>query len=189
TVDHQERGLRVPVKVFPKRLRQPLQVLRADAALEVAITLAEPTEQHLGSSLEVDDEVRPGEPLIEHLKDLLVEVVLVGPEGERGEDAVLGEEVVGDGALREEVELAELVLLAVALEQEEELSLKRMSPRFLVELSEEGVLLDLFEQEPRPELGGESSREAVFPTPIGPSTAMYRPVVRSAAIPSLRSRQ
>src|SRR2546428_7549356 len=158
-VDHQERGLRVTVKVVPERLRQPLQVLRGDAALEVAVTLAEPAQQHLRPGLEIDDEVRPREPLIEHLEDLLVEVEFVHPERDCGEDAVLGEEIVGDDALYEELELAELALLPVALQQEEELGLEGISLWLLVESPEEGILLDMLEEEPRPELGGEPSRE------------------------------
>src|SRR3989441_13047991 len=158
-VDHQERGLRVTVKVVPERLRQPLQVLRGDAALEVPVALAEPAQQHLRPGLEIDDEVRPREPLIEHLEDLLVELELVRPERDCGEDAVLGEEVVGDDALREELQLAELALPAIALEEEEELGLEGMSLRVLVKSPEEGILLDLLEEKPRPELGGEPSRE------------------------------
>src|SRR5437764_807848 len=76
--------------------------------------------------VEVDDEVWPGEPLVEELEDLLVEVELVGIEGDAGEDPVLGEQIIGNRALLEEVELVELALLAVALEQEEELRLERM---------------------------------------------------------------
>src|SRR5438132_1561515 len=158
-VDDQERGLRVTVKVVPERLRQPLQVLRGDTALEIPVALAEPAQQHLRAGLEIDDQVRPREPLIEHLEDPLVELELVRAECDRGEDAVLGEEVVGDDALREELELAELTLLAIALEEEEELSLEGMPARVLVESPEEGILLDLLEEEPRPELGGEPPRE------------------------------
>src|SRR5438094_2100940 len=158
-VDHQERGLRVAVKVVPERVRQPLQVLRGDAALEVPVALAEPAEQRLRRRFRIDDEVRPREPLIEHLEDLLVELELVRAQRDRGEDAVLGEEVVRHDALREELELAELPLPAVALEQEEELGLEGMPLRVLVESPEEGILLDLLEEEPRPELGGEPPRE------------------------------
>src|SRR5438445_12213474 len=143
-VDHQERGLRVMVKVVPERLRQPLEVL---------------AQQALPAGPRDNDEVRPREPLIEHLEDLLVELELVRPERDRGEDAVLGEEIVGDDALREELELAELALPAIALEQEEELGLEGMPLRVLVEFPEEGILLDLLEEEPRPELGGEPPRE------------------------------
>src|SRR3989442_2456255 len=146
-VDDQERGLRVMVKVVPERLRQPLEILRGDAALEVAVALAEPAQQHLRPGLEVDDEVRPREPLVEHLEDLLVELELVRAERDRGEDAVLGEEIVGDDGLREKLELPELALLAVALEQEEELGLEGMSLWLLVESPEEGILLHLLEEE------------------------------------------
>src|SRR5437870_6529176 len=129
------------------------------SALEVPVALAEPAQQHLRPRLEIDDEVRPREPLIEHLEDLLVELELVRPERDRGEDAVLGEEVVGDDALREELQLAELALPAIALEEEEELGLEGMSLRVLVKAPEEGILLDLLEEKPRPELGGEPSCE------------------------------
>src|SRR5881397_1721629 len=199
-VDHQERGLRVAVKVVPERLRQPLQVLRGDAALEIPVALAEPAQQHLGAGLEIDDQVRPREPLIEHLEDPLVELELVRAERDRGEDTVLGEEVVGDDALREELELTELTLLAIALEQEEELSLEGMPARFLVESPEEGILLDLLEEEPRPELGGEPPREDRLADadgaldrdvpPRGPVRRHPRPCARDsrAGAPCLRGR-
>ena len=54
------------------------------------------------------------------------------------------------------------MLLAVALEQEEELGLEGMLLRILVELSEKRVLLDLLQKEPRPELRGETSGEGRF---------------------------
>src|SRR3989442_1718655 len=116
-------------------------------ALEAPVGLAEPPPQHLRPGLEIDDEVRPREPLIEHLEDLLVELELVRPERDRGEDAVFGEEVVGDDALREELQLAELALPAIALEEEEELGLEGMSLRVLVKSPEEGILLHLLEEE------------------------------------------
>src|SRR5207253_131309 len=50
-VDHEERGLRVMVKEVPKRLRQPAQVLRRDAALVVPVALPEVTQEHLRSGL------------------------------------------------------------------------------------------------------------------------------------------
>src|SRR6266516_4752410 len=57
-VDHQERGLRVTVKVVPERLRQPLQVLRGDAALEVPVALAELAELALPAiALEQEEEL------------------------------------------------------------------------------------------------------------------------------------
>src|SRR5438876_738305 len=82
--------------------------------------------------------VRPGEPLVEQLEDALVELEFVGVERERREDRVLGEEIVGDRPAAEEIPLTELALLAVALEQEEELGLEGISLGFLVESPQEG---------------------------------------------------
>src|SRR5262249_16316264 len=145
-VDHEKRGLVVVVEIAPERLRQLPQILRTDAAFIVPIALAEAAQQHLRPGLEVDDEVRPREPLVQETEDLLIEVVFVGPERDAGEDGVLGEEVVRDGALCEEVELPQLALLAIALEQEEKLGLKRMLVGILVESPEKGILLDLLEE-------------------------------------------
>src|SRR5207245_10889734 len=47
----------------------------------------------------------------------------------------------------------------VGLEEEEELGLEGMPLRVVVESPEEGILLDLLEEEPRLELGREPSRE------------------------------
>src|SRR5438128_4660497 len=155
-VDHEKRGLCVMVKEVPKRLREPAQVLQRDATLVVPVALPEATQEHLRSGLEVDDEVRPRELPVEKLVDLLVQTELIGIEVELREDDVPREQVVGDGPLREEIELPERALLAVALEQEEELSLERIFPRILVEPSEKRILLSLLEEELRPELRGES---------------------------------
>src|SRR5262245_44582885 len=122
------------VEVFPERLRHPLQVLRAKTALEIAVALAEPAKQDIGPGLQVDDEVRSGKPLVEQLEDVPVELELVGAERDRCEDRVLGEEVVGDGPPGEQLPLAERALLAVALEQEEELGLEGVSFGLVVEL-------------------------------------------------------
>ena len=107
--------------------------------------------------------VAPHRPHRRRGKDLAVEIELVGIERDRREDRVLREEVVGDDALREEIELPQLLLLAVALEQEEELGLEGMSFGVLVEFPQEGILLDLLEEEPRPELRGEPSCEGRLP--------------------------
>src|SRR5205085_11247458 len=67
---------------------------------------------------------------------------LVGIERDRGEDPVLGEEVVADRHLVEEILLEQLLLLPEAAEQEEELGLEGELVAVLVEAGEEGVLLD-----------------------------------------------
>src|SRR4029450_242325 len=95
-VDHEQWGLRIVMKEGPEGFRQALQVLRGDAAFEVAIAFADPAQEHVGPRLEVDDEVRPGNLRVEEEEYLAVERQLVGAEGDAGEDAVLGEEIVRD---------------------------------------------------------------------------------------------
>src|SRR5216110_460448 len=113
-VDHEKRGLRVVVEEVAKRLREPAQVLRRDATLVVPVALPEVTQQHLRSGLEVDDEVRPRELPVEELVDLLVQAELVRVERDLREDGIPGEHVVRHRPLREQVELLDRVLLAVA---------------------------------------------------------------------------
>src|SRR5438094_7148045 len=50
-VDHQEWGLGVLVKVAPERLRQSLQVLWPDTALELPITFPQTTQQNVRTGL------------------------------------------------------------------------------------------------------------------------------------------
>src|SRR5579862_5446192 len=166
-VNHEERSLHIVMEILPERLRQALQILWSDSPLEVPVTFAEPPEQDVGAGLQVDDQIRAREPLVEQLEDLPVELELVGAERDGREDRVLGEEVVSDRAAAEQLALPELALLPVALEQEEELGLEGMAFGLVVELPEEGILLDRFEEEPRPELGGKPSREGRLPDADG----------------------
>src|SRR6202040_2993208 len=124
---------------------------------EVPVTFAEPAEQDLRPCFEIDDQVRTGKALVEQLEDLPVELELVGAERDGREDRVLGEEIVSDRAAAEQLALPELALLPIALEQEEELGLEGMAFGRVVKVPEEGILLDRFEEELRPELGGEPS--------------------------------
>src|SRR5205823_14585906 len=140
-VDHEKRGLRVMVEEVPKCLREPAEILRRDGALVVPLAFPEVPLQHLRSGLEVDDEVRPRELPVEELVDLLVQAELIRVERDLREDGIPGEHVVRHRPLREQVELLDRVLLAVALEQEEQLGLERMLLRVLVELPEKRVLL------------------------------------------------
>src|SRR5262249_27770193 len=154
-VDHEQWGLRIVMKEGTERLRQALQVLRGDTALEVAVALADAPHEHVGSRLEVDDQVRPGHLGVEELKYLPVERQLVRSEGDAGEDAVLGEEVVRDGATRAHAPRRQLLLLAVALEGEEQLGLEGMALGVLVEFPQKRVVFDSLEDEVGAELGGE----------------------------------
>src|SRR5690242_14185180 len=72
---------------------------------------------------------------------------------------VLGEEIVADRHLREEVLLEQLLLLPEAAEQEEELRLEGELVAVLVEAGEEGVLLHHLEDAARGEAPGECPRQ------------------------------
>src|SRR5439155_1355378 len=105
------------VVVRPRQLRQ---VLGVELSLEVPPALANPGQEHVEPCLQVDDEVRLHHPRAEMLVYALVEGQLVRVERDRGEDPVLGEEVVAHGRLREQVLLEQILLLLEPAEQEEE---------------------------------------------------------------------
>ena len=81
-----------------------------------------------------------GSALGERRPDLLVEPHLLVAERQVREDLVLRERVVGDDELLEEVHLRDLLLLAVAREQEVDLRLEGRPLPPLVEVGEERVL-------------------------------------------------
>jgi hypothetical protein len=89
--------------------------------LEGAVALAQPLGKNLDAGPNVNHQVGLGELSVEQAVDALVKDQLVGVEVEPGEDAILGEQIVGNRGLGEEVLLGELALLVVAGQQEVEL--------------------------------------------------------------------
>src|SRR5262245_4579896 len=158
-VDHEQWSLRIMMKKGPEGFRQALQVLRGDAALEVAVPLADAAHQHVGPGLEIDDEIGTGNLRIEELEDLPVERQLVAAEGNAGEDAVLGKEVVRDRPARADAARTQLELLAIAFEGEEELCLEGMTFRIRVESLQKGVVFDSLQDEFGAEIGGQPPRQ------------------------------
>src|SRR5262249_44108489 len=167
-VDHEKWGVRIVMKEGPEGLRQALQVLRGDAALEVAVPFTNSPQEDVRPGLEVDDQVGPWDLGMEKVEDLPVERQLVWVEGDPGEDAVLGEEVVAHPAGGIDAVLLELALLAVALEGEEELGLEGMSFWVFVELAQERIVFGSLEDQLRPEVGGKPSREGRLSDSDGP---------------------
>src|SRR5205823_5373378 len=98
-VDHEERRLVVAKEVVVVSFCDALEVRERYRALPVAISPADPVEQHLRSSLEVNDEIRRRDPGIEQGVDAIVERELLFVEREVGEDAILLKDVVADGRL------------------------------------------------------------------------------------------
>ena len=89
--------------------------------------------------------------------ELPVEGQLVRVEVDLGEDVVLGEEVVGDQALAEELLLRQLLLLAVAGQQEEQLRLEGVLVGLVVEPAQKRVVVDLLEDGAGLQLLGEQA--------------------------------
>src|SRR5216683_294060 len=122
-------------------------------------------------------------PRTEVLVDALVEGELVRIQGDRGEDPVLGEQVVGDGHAAEQVLLEQVLLLLEAREQEEELGLEGILLPVLVEAREEGVLLDDLVEPPAPEPLAQRARQRRLPDadrPLDHDVAVLQPVHRRA---------
>src|SRR6266849_5858628 len=182
-VDHQEWRLVPAVEEVVVGARELAQVVGVEAALELAPALLDPREQHVQARLQVDDQVRLEDPRPEVLVDALVKGQLVRIEGDRGEDPVLGEQVVGDGHAAEQVLLEQVLLLLEAREQEEELGLEGVLLPVLVEACEERVLLDDLVEPPAPEPLAQRSRQRRLPDtdrPLDHDVAVLQPVHRGA---------
>ncbi len=107
--------------------------------------------KHLRGCLEVDDEIRRRNALGQEAEELLVDEQLRILEVQIGEEPALLEDVVRHRELGEELSLDELLLLAVAREQEEQLGLERRSTMTVVEGLEERVVRPLLEHRIRVE--------------------------------------
>ena len=93
----------------------------------------------------------------------------------RAKSAVLGEGVIGEQGFAGVDDGGDTApLLVVAAEQEEDLGLEGVAGAVGIEIGEEGVFLEDFEQKLRTRTTGASMRaRVVLPTPMTPSMAMY----------------
>ncbi len=81
---------------------------------------------------------------------------------------ILGEEIVGDRGLGEEILLLQLALLMVASEQKIKLRRERVLVGILVEARQEWVVVGVLEHQARAQLARERLCEARFANPDGP---------------------
>ena len=135
-----------------------------DLALVVPLAPADPLHQDLVSGLEVDDQIGVGHLLLQDPVHLLVQHELRVGEIQVGEDLVLCEDVIADDRLPEQVPLRQLLLPAVAVQQEEELALEGGAGPVLIEVVQERVLGAL-EDLARLQAGGEELDEARLADP------------------------
>ena len=102
--------------------------------------LRTPAQQHVGRRLQVDDEIGRRDVARQQIVEPLIDEQLVVVEIQIREDLVLVEQVVADRDLAEEIGLPERRLLAVAVEQIEELRLQRGAGPIGVEVGEKRIL-------------------------------------------------
>ena len=115
-----------------------------DLALVVPLAAPDPLHEDLVARLEVDDQIGVRHLLLQHAVELLVQHELGIGEIQVGENLVLRKDVIAEGRLPEKVPLGQLLLLAEAVQEEEELALESRAGPVLVEVVQEGVL-DVFE--------------------------------------------
>src|SRR5438552_172594 len=182
-VDDEQRSFVPAVEEIVVGARQLGQVVGVEPALELPSALLDAPEQDVEAGLQVDDQVGLQDAGPEVLVDALVEAELVRVERDRGEDPVLGEQVVRDGHAVEEILLEQVLLLLEAREQEEELGLEGVLLPVLVEAREERVLLDDLVQPPAAEALAQRARQRRLPDPDRPfdhDVAVLQPVHRGA---------
>ena len=106
--------------------------------------------------------------------NLLIKFQFVVVQGQVGENSVLGENVVADESLLEKIVLGQFLLLLVPGEEEEHLGLESVFLHVLIKM----VWMNGLSSAPSKTRRAFSflariSARLVFPTPIGPSIAMY----------------
>src|SRR5262245_2074952 len=89
----------------------------------VAAAIAQPSDEQVGGSLQVDDQIRCGDVLSQQVEEALVDEQLVVIEVQIRKDLVLVEQVIADCGLREQIGLLQRELLPVTTEQVEQLRL------------------------------------------------------------------
>src|SRR6185312_6325400 len=97
-------------------------------------------EEHVGRRLQVHDEIRRGDVVEQQIVQALVDKELVVVEIQIREDLVLVEEVIADRGLAEEIGLPQRDLLAVTIQQIEQLRLQRRAGTIGVEVGEKGIV-------------------------------------------------
>src|SRR5258706_2308857 len=148
---HQERAVTEVVEEVIVGLDEALEVIRPDSPLVGARPLLDPREARVDRGRQVDDEVGPRDRFRERRVEPVVRAYLFVGQRQVREDLVLGERVVGDDEVPEEVDLRDLALLLIAREEEVDLRLERGALLPGVEVREErvrDVLEDLRPREP-----------------------------------------
>src|SRR5215467_15411897 len=108
--------------------------------LGIRTPAADPANQHVGRRLKVDHQIGRSDVVREQFVQPLVDEQLVIVEVEEGKDLVLVEQIVRDRDLAEKIRLTERNLLAVSVQQVEQLCLEGRARAVGVEIGQERVV-------------------------------------------------
>ena len=108
------------------------QVALRDIPLHIAASATDPLQQDVGGRLQVDDQIRLRDLLLQDRIELLVDHQLIVAQAQIGEDLVLGEDVVAQHDLVEQVRLRQPLVLPESAEEEEQLALEGRARAILV---------------------------------------------------------
>ena len=160
--DEQGRGL-VAVEEPGIGLRELLQIAALDVLLVADPPLRDAIDQHVHGRLQVHHEI--GFRRIDHhpLVHPFIEGVFRIVERHPREQPVLVEQIVRDAHGAEQVFLTHFLQLPGALEQEEQLRLKRRRARVLVEALQERILIGLLQDELPAQRLRQAARETGLP--------------------------
>ena len=146
-IDDEERRGIVAVEEARIRLGEFLEIAALDMLLIADAALGDAVHQHIDRRLQIHHQVGLGRIHHHPLVDPLVERIFRIVERHAREQPILFEQIVRDAHRAEQILLPNLFELARALEQEEQLGLKRRRARILVEALEEGILIRLLQHE------------------------------------------
>jgi hypothetical protein len=133
-IDDEQRRVLVMEEEMIEGIVQAAQILLRDPLLEASPAPADPLEERAGRGLEINDEIGIHDLPLELIEQPVVQHELVVLENDVGEDAVLGEEIVGDDELGEEVALRDFALLPEPVQKEEQLRLEGVRVSIVIEL-------------------------------------------------------
>jgi hypothetical protein len=112
------------------------------------VAIGDALHEHICGSLQVKDHIWFGDFLPQRLVDFMIHIEFIAAQVDACKQSIFGKGVICQQALAAGQHFGYgAVLLAVAAEQKEDLGLERIPGPVAVEIREEGILLENFEQQ------------------------------------------
>src|SRR4030095_1583024 len=147
-VDREQRRFVVGEEKAVVGLGQIFQVSQVDVLLVGDFSLFDAVFEHVGGGLEEDHQVGLQDTGIQEIVEGFVEGEFVLGKIQERENFILGENIVGDHPLLEELLLGQFLLLTVAGEEKKDLGLKGVLGAVFVEVGKEGVAVNILQDHP-----------------------------------------